>query len=415
MVPDGWKIQKISECLERVVDSVLPEPNSMYREIGIRSHAKGIFHKEPVTGKSLGNKRVFNVHPNCFVVNIVFAWEQAIAMTSDNEVGMIASHRFPMFKSKKNRCDIKYITYFFKTPRGKYLLELASPGGAGRNKTLGQNEFARVEIPLPPTEEQKKIARILSTWDQAIEATEKLLKNSQQQKKALMQQFLTGKKRLPGFSGEWKNQRLSTIAEVIVSPVDKKTTEGQITIELCNYTDVYYNTRITKRIKFMKATATESEIQRYSLQVGDVLITKDSETPGDIAIPALVSDDLNGVVCGYHLAIIRPNRLQVDGAFLNYLFSMPSTRYYFFTLATGATRFGLSIGGINKAYFRIPDLPEQQNIASILSTADKEIEILEQKLGCLRQKKALMQLLLTGKRRVKVDEEKISEKDAARA
>jgi len=68
--------------------------------------------------RSLGNKRVFRVHPDCFIVNIVFAWEQAVAKTSANEIGMIASHRFPMFRPKNNQCNIDYLTYFFKTPRG---------------------------------------------------------------------------------------------------------------------------------------------------------------------------------------------------------------------------------------------------------------------------------------------------------
>ena len=144
------------------------------------------------------------------------------------------------------------------------------------------------------------------------------------------------------------------------------------------------------------------------MQVGDVIITKDSETPGDIAIPALVSEDLGGVVCGYHLAIIRPNKKLLEGAFLNYLLSMPETRYYFFTLANGATRFGLSIGSINNAHFSLPPLKEQQKIATVLTTADKEIELLEQQLADLQQeKKALMQVLLTGKRRVVVDGEAI--------
>ncbi len=142
---------------------------------------------------------------------------------------------------------------------------------------------------------------------------------------------------------------------------------------------------------------------QYQLKKGDVIITKDSETPGDIAIPALVSEDLNGVVCGYHLAIIRPKGKSVDGAFLNYLFSMQKTRYYFFTLANGATRFGLSVGGINKAHFKIPCRNEQQKIAAVLFIADQEIEALQKKLEHLKQeKKALMQQLLTGKRRVKV-------------
>jgi type I restriction enzyme S subunit len=154
----------------------------------------------------------------------------------------------------------------------------------------------------------------------------------------------------------------------------------------------------------MKATAKQSEIDKFTLLVGDVIITKDSETPGDIAIPALVSENLNGVVCGYHLAIVRPEKEKVDGAFLNYLFSMQKTRYYFFTLATGATRFGLSIGGINNAQFTFPPLNEQQKISYVLTYADKEIELLNQQLADLKkEKKALMQQLLTGKRRVKTN------------
>lgn len=273
-------------------------------------------------------------------------------------------------------------------------------------KTIGLPYFKKLKIAVPPYSEQKKIAQILSTWDKAITTTEQLLANSQQQKKALMQQLLTGKKRLLDkngvrFSGEWKDAPLNKMAEVIVSPVDKKTEPNEIPVELCNYTDVYYNHQITRNITFMKATATPSEIAKYTLRQGDVIITKDSETPGDIAVPALVSEDLNGVVCGYHLAIIRPNIDYLNGAFLNYLFSMQSTRYYFFTLATGATRFGLSVGGINRAHFRIPEVAEQQKIAAVLSNADQEIFFLQQKLNALKQeKKALMQQLLTGKRRV---------------
>jgi len=226
-----------------------------------------------------------------------------------------------------------------------------------------------------------------------------------------MQQLLTGKKRLlddsgKPFEGEWEDLYLHDVAKIIVSPVDKKIVDGEIPVELCNYTDVYYNTRIINSIEFMKATAKKSEIDKYTLQVNDVIITKDSETPGDIAVPALVSEDLGGTVCGYHLAIVRPNSQLVEGAYLNYLFSMQKTRYYFFTLATGATRFGLSIGGINKAHFTLPPLEEQRRIAAVLTNSDREVELLEQQLADLKQeKKALMQQLLTGKRRVKVDEE----------
>ena len=211
------------------------------------------------------------------------------------------------------------------------------------------------------------------------------------------------------FGGEWNDHYLTDLAQVIVSPVDKKTIEGELPVELCNYTDVYYNNRITRSLNFMKATAKPSEIEKYTLQVNDVIITKDSETPGDIAVPALVSEDLDGVVCGYHLAIIRPIKECLSGEYLSYLFSMPKTRYYFFTLATGATRFGLSIGGINKAHFRLPPIEEQEKIAAVLSTADQEISALQHKLDTLKnEKKALMQQLLTGKRRVKLENKEVA-------
>jgi len=100
MVPNGWKYSTTSEVLMKVSNPVDVDASSYYREIGIRSHGKGIFHKKPILGKEIGNKRVFHIEPGCFVVNIVFAWEQAVAKTTDEELGMIASHRFPMFKPK---------------------------------------------------------------------------------------------------------------------------------------------------------------------------------------------------------------------------------------------------------------------------------------------------------------------------
>lgn len=189
-------IKSVSQVVSKIRNGFTPKPDVLYQEIGIRSHAKGIFHKEPVTGKSLGNKSVFWVEPDCFVVNIVFAWEQAVAKTTEAEVGMIASHRFPMYKPKEGVLDLDYLLYFFKSAKGKNLLELASPGGAGRNKTLGQSEFLKLKIPVPPIEEQKKIVRLLNAADKEIELQKQKIEAIKLQKKGLMQQLLTGKKRL---------------------------------------------------------------------------------------------------------------------------------------------------------------------------------------------------------------------------
>ena len=304
----------------------------------------------------------------------------------------------------RNGVDGLYLSFLLAGKKSQ-IQQLVSIAGHGTGR-LDTESIKAFPTNLPPHPEQQKIAQILSTWDKAITTTEQLLANSQQQKKALMQQLLTGKKRLPGFSGEWTDHHLTDIAKVLVSPVDKKTVPDEIPVLLCNYTDVYYNSKITRNMPFMEATAKQSEIDRFTLKEGDVVITKDSETPGDIAVPTYVAEDLGGVVCGYHLAIVRPKSKLADGAFLNYLFSTPQTRYYFFTLATGATRFGLSIGGINKAHFRLPPIDEQRAISSVLSTQDSEIDLLQETIkGLKTEKQALMQQLLTGNKRVTLDKE----------
>lgn len=332
--------------------------------------------------------------------NMMRAWQGALGRASSD--GLVSPAYVVLRPTKK--VDSLYAEYLFKTPRLIYLFWAYSYGLTQDRLRLYYNDFSKITVEVPEISTQKKIAQILSTWDNAILATERLLENSRQRKKALMQQLLTGKKRLPGFEGEWVRYLLSEVANIIVSPVDKKSYPEEQPVKLCNYTDVYYNTRISKSMSFMEATATASEIKKYVLKIHDVVITKDSETPGDIAVPALINEDLGGVLCGYHLAILRSKSEKLHGPFLSYLLSMKKTRYYFFTLATGATRFGLSVGAINNAEVKLPPVGEQEAISKILTTADQEIQALQNRLGHFKQeKKALMQQLLTGKRRVQVE------------
>ena len=113
----------------------------------------------------------------------------------------------------------------------------------------------------------------------------------------------------------WTIRRIRTIAEMRVSNVDKHTNEQEIPVRLCNYVDVYYHDHINSDLPYMYATASYAEVQRFRLKPNDVLITKDSETWNDIAVPALVTDPPNDLICGYHLAILRPTRA-IEGAYL---------------------------------------------------------------------------------------------------
>ncbi|EPF5080485.1 restriction endonuclease subunit S [Vibrio cholerae] len=186
--PD-WTQERLDYFIERISDPVSVDSQTEYREIGIRSHGKGIFHKESTTGDDIGNKRVFWVKPNALVLNIVFAWERAVAVTSNDENGFIASHRFPMYIPKANRADVNYLLYFFLSPKGEALLNLASPGGAGRNKTLGQSEFMKLKVRLPSQQEQQKIAQFLQALDSKITAVSEQIEQTKQFKKGLLQQM----------------------------------------------------------------------------------------------------------------------------------------------------------------------------------------------------------------------------------
>lgn len=183
-----WKRKKVSDLLARTINPIDVDSDEIYREIGIRSHGKGLFHKEPVSGKTLGEKRVFWVRENAFVLNIVFAWEQAVAVTSSAEKGMIASHRFPMYAAHKNQSDVNFIKCFFLTKKGKELLVMASPGGAGRNKTLNQKDFENLEFLCPEhVAEQARIARCLSSIDDLIAVQSQKIDQLKTHKQGLIQ------------------------------------------------------------------------------------------------------------------------------------------------------------------------------------------------------------------------------------
>lgn len=184
-----WRKRRISDLLTKVSSQIEVQAAESYREIGVRSHGKGIFHKDLVSGSTIGEKRVFRVVEDALVVNIVFAWEQAVATTSRNEEGMIASHRFPMYLPRSGDSDVRFIKFTFLTPMGKHLLGVASPGGAGRNRTLGQAEFEMLEIIVPGKEEQTKIADAIDAIDVLIAPQAEKFDLLQVHKWGLMQQI----------------------------------------------------------------------------------------------------------------------------------------------------------------------------------------------------------------------------------
>jgi type I restriction enzyme, S subunit len=168
---------------------------------------------------------------------------------------------------------------------------------------------------------------------------------------------------------DWRQTRIDNVAEVLFSNVDKHTLDGEEPVRLCNYVDVYNNDRITRVLDFMEATAELREIKKFQIRRSDVLSTKDSETPDDIAISALVDDDLPGVLCGYHLAMMRPRSNNLHGPFLAWVHASKQFRAQYEARAVGVTRFGLPQYAFRAARLPLPALPEQERITAYLDAS----------------------------------------------
>ena len=174
----------------------------------------------------------------------------------------------------------------------------------------------------------------------------------------------------------WLKLPLKRVAEVMPSNVDKHTVEGELPVRLCNYVDVYNNDRIDDSIDFMAATASEAQITRFTLKAQDVLVTKDSEEPSDIGVPAYVPRDMPGVVCGYHLAVLRPDLMRVHGAFLHWALQSTEVQAYYETAATGISRYALGLNDLGMTPLHLPDRPTQARIANFLDEQTARIDAL---------------------------------------
>jgi type I restriction enzyme, S subunit len=186
----------------------------------------------------------------------------------------------------------------------------------------------------------------------------------------------------------WRTMRAKFVIDVQTSNVDKVPVDGEESVRLCNYTDVYYNDRITADLPFMEATATAKEVERFTLKAGQVLITKDSESWDDIGIPALVLEDIQGTLCGYHLAIYTPDAEFIDGTFLAWLCRANALNDQFKLSANGVTRFGLGQYALKNAVVGFPPLFLQRLIADFLNKKTTQIDALIEKKQQLLQRLA---------------------------
>ncbi|MBZ2206251.1 restriction endonuclease subunit S [Massilia soli] len=195
-IPAVWNVRRLGDIAPLIRRPVDINPDSAYPEVGLRSYGKGTFHKPALLGKEVGNKRLFEIKAGDLLFSNVFAWEGAVAVAKREDDGRFGSHRYMTCVVNKSQADTSYVFRYLTTPSGIASLTLASPGGAGRNKTLGLGALANITIPLPPLIEQQKISQILDGVDAKLEALELRRTNVETLKRGLMQKLLTGEWRV---------------------------------------------------------------------------------------------------------------------------------------------------------------------------------------------------------------------------
>lgn len=387
MVPNGWFILKLDEIVKKT-------------QLGTSERHKGDKCQSPIPLLKMGNLNwggfdltslellplskvdetlllnkgdfLFNTRNTPQLVGKSAVWNNELGkVTFDNNINKITFN--------EDKADSFYMGYYLNTGKGKSKIRSLSAGSTSV-AAIYWKDLKNIRLELPPIREQRKIAKILSTWDKAISTTERLIDNSKQQKKALMQQLLTGKKRLlddsgKPFEGEWSKVELGKL-------LDYKQPTPYL-VKSTDYSDEYSTPVLT---------AGKTFILGYSNENFGIF---------EEELPAIIFDDFTTASKFVDFPFkAKSSAMKIlvakQGVSIKFVYEAMQVLNY---PVGGHQRHWISI--FANLVIGLPSPPEQQKIASVLSNADKEIELLEQQLADLKQeKKALMQQLLTGKRRV---------------
>jgi type I restriction enzyme S subunit len=373
-----------------------------FREVDERSRTGeeellSVSHLTGVTPRSQKNVTMFKsasyvgsklCRPGDIVINTLWAWMAALG--ASRHVGIVSPAYGVYRPHHADSFNPAYLDYLLRTRT--YVAEYIgrSTGIRSSRLRLYPNQFLDIALIQPPRTEQDQIVAYLRTQDthiaRLIKAKRDLIGLLTEQKLRIIDHAVTrgidssvglkpsGIEWLGDVPLHWDIALVKHVADVRFSGVDKHSHDHETSVRLCNYTDVYKNDKITGDMELMQATATAGEIARLTLKAGDVIITKDSETPDDIAVPAWVPVGLPGVVCAYHLGLLRPEPGRIEGEFLFRAIGSARIAEQFHVLATGVTRFALGKHDVKNAVIPLPPIGEQKVICKWIADECKPLE-----------------------------------------
>ena len=399
-VPAHWEVRRV-KTLYREVDE---RSATGAEELMSVSHKTGVTPRKQNVTMFLAESNVgYKVcRPGDIVVNTMWAYMAALGVARQD--GLVSPSYAVYRPVNRDLLNDDYVDSLLRTEEYRTAYLTRSTGITDSRLRLYPEQFLAIPFVCPPLAEQAGIVRYLDRVDERIrryvDAKGRLIALLEEERQAVVNRAVTrgldpdaplkpsGVEWLGDVPAHWEVRRLRTVAEMRVSNVDKHTRGDEIPVRLCNYVDVYKNDHITPNLPFTSATASPDEIERFRLEPGDVIITKDSETWDDIGVPSLVEKSAGDLICGYHLALLRP-RKKIIGGYLARALRCKPVSSQFHVAANGVTRYGLTHNGIQSLRLPIPPAVEQAAIVEYLdkatagidaaiARADRQIELMEE-------------------------------------
>jgi type I restriction enzyme S subunit len=345
----------VEDVIKLVRRPIRPAAGETYREIGLRSFGKGVFHKDPVAAEAIAGKKVFRIQPGDLIFSNVFAWEGAVAIASEQERGMIGSHRFMTHQVNVKVADARYLLHYFYGGPGLNVVRSASPGSAGRNRTLGARAFAAKQIHLPSVTEQRRIADKLDAAMGSITRVVQLKKESD----ALVQQH----------------------ADSLLRSVDQVATLGSALRVDQDFVDVSPDEKYTVTgiysfgkglIKRPVIQGSETAYPRFArLRKGQIVMSKLNAWEGALAV---VDESFSGTYVSPEYPVFSLNTETADPEYIGHLLAWPELWSRLTPRGSMVRRKRTTPATLLATEVPLPSLPEQRRIAERLTLARRVAE-----------------------------------------
>lgn len=390
IIPQEWKTIRLKDCFS------ISAGGDVQKDCF--SEAPSLQYKYPIYSNSLFNHGLygFTSHPRHKANSITITGRGALGHAEYREIDFDAIVRL-LVLAPKIPLNGQYITEYINFRKPFFYESTGVP-------QLTAPQIANIQVLFPPLGEQRKIAEVLGVWDEAIEKQARLIEKLALRKRGLMQRLLSAKLRLPGFSEPWKKVKLGDIGDTYNGLSGKNKDDFEYgNAQFIPYINVFSNERIdTNNLGCVQIEPNE---QQNTVKYGDIFFTVSSETPDEVGMASVLLEHLDNTYLNSFCFGYRLNDFStLNPFFAAYLFRTEHFRNYMSVLAQGSTRFNISKKEVMKLKIDLPTIEEQTAIAEVLTAADREIELAKEKLERLRrQKRGLMQQLLSGKKRVKIN------------